>query len=124
MSCVKKNKSSNQQPQGLLEPLPIPKKMWQQISMDLITGLHKTRNGNDSIFVVVDYLSKRAHFIATKIKIDSTGLAKLFMDNIFKHHGLPDTIVSDRDPRFISSFWNNLCCDSYLDITTTNLGLL
>ena len=103
-----KNKSSNQQPQGLLEPLPIPKKKWQQISMDLITGLHRTRNGNDSIFVVVDYLSKRAHFIATKIKIDSVGLAKLFMENIFKHHGLPDTIVSDRDPRFVSSFWSNL----------------
>ena len=68
----------------------------------------KTRNGNDSIFVVVDYLSKRAHFIATKIKIDSAGLAKLFMDNIFKHDRLPDTIVSDRDPRFVSSFYCNL----------------
>ena len=76
--------------------------------MDLVSGLPKTPKGFDSIWVVVDYLSKRAHFIPTTTTVTGKGLANLFIEHIFKLHGLPRVIVSDRDPRFISQFWQEL----------------
>lgn len=122
--CVEcqKSKSTNQQPQGYLQPLPVPKRKWQKISMDFIVHLPVTRNGNDSIWVVVDYLSKRAHFIPTKTKINAQEVAQLFIENVFKLHGLPQVIVSDRDPKFISSFWSSLhsMLGTELAISTAN----
>ena len=93
---------------GYLHPVQIPQSKWSQISMDLISGLPKTQKGYDSIYVIVDYLSKRAHFIPTTTTITGKGLANLFIDNIFKLRGLPRKIISDRDPRFIGEFWSNL----------------
>ncbi|TIB19641.1 hypothetical protein E3P88_04142 [Wallemia ichthyophaga] len=106
--ACQKAKASSQRPQGFLQPLPISEKKWERISMDIVTGLPKSSKANDSIFVVVDYLSKMAHFIPMKIGSGSQVMAQLFMENIFRLHGLPKTIVSDGDPRFISEFWKSL----------------
>jgi transposase InsO family protein len=103
-----KNKASTQSPQGLLEPAPIPKRKWEQVSLDLITGLATTPRHHNAILVVVDCLSKRAHFIATNHKVTGRGIAQLFLDHVFKHHGLPKVIISDRDPRFTGHFWRSL----------------
>ncbi len=106
-SC-QQNKSVNQKPIGLLKPLPIPEKRWQQVTLDLITQLPKTKNGNDAIVVFVDKLTKMVHYAATRTDIDAVQLARLFMDNVVRLHGVPQSIVSDRDPRFTSNFWRSL----------------
>ena len=99
------SKPSNAQPAGLLQPLPIPEFPWQHISMDLITQLPKTKDGWDSIFVVVDRLTKMIHIRPTTTDVKAPSLAQLFIDMIFRYHGLPQAIVSDRDPKFTSNFW-------------------
>ena len=110
VSCLpcQSNKPSQQVPMGLLHPLPIPSKKWEQVTMDLITALPRTKSGNDAIVVWVDKLSKLAHFAATKTMIDAPSLARLTYDQVVRHHGLPISIVSDRDPRFTSNFWRSL----------------
>ena len=75
--------------------------------MDFITSLPKTAAGHDGIFVVVDRLSKRVHLAPVSMTITAPQFALLFADVVFKHHGLPLTIVSDRDPRFTSEFWKS-----------------
>ena len=77
------------------------------ISMDFIEGLPNS-NGKDVILVIVDRFSKYAHFIGLKHSYSASGIAQLFFDNIFKLHGLPNTIISDRDPICFSSFWQKL----------------
>eukprot|EP00253_Pinus_taeda_P030577 PITA_30577 len=76
--------------------------------MDFITGLPKTKKNNDSIFVVVDKLSKAAHFIPVQSTYRAAQIAHIFMQNVFKLHGLPKTIISDRDVKFTSTFWKTL----------------
>jgi hypothetical protein len=76
--------------------------------MDFVTGLPNS-NGFDSIWVVVDRLTKLQHFAPCSTTIDAEGLAELFLSNIFRLHGLPDTILSDRGPQFASRFWKHLC---------------
>jgi hypothetical protein len=77
--------------------------------MDLITDLPETSDGHDAIMVVVDRLTKLAHFLPCKKESSSFDIARLFLQNIFVHHGTPTTIVSDRDPRFTSGFWAEFC---------------
>jgi hypothetical protein len=100
-------KHLNQSPAGLLQPLPIPEGIWMDISMDFIEGLPKS-NGYSVIMVVVDRLTKFAHFVAVKHPYTASTIAQLFMDNIVKLHGLPHSIVSDRDTIFVSAFWKEL----------------
>lgn len=102
-----KNKSDLTVYPGLLQPLPIPDVVWSQISMDFIDGLPKS-HGYEVILVVVDRLSKYGHFLPLKHPYTTQTVAKAFMDNVVKLHGLPDTITSDRDVVFISSFWQEL----------------
>eukprot|EP00253_Pinus_taeda_P008729 PITA_08729 len=101
-------KAEHQHPAGLLQPLPIPEWKWETITMDFITGLPKSKKNNDSIMVVVDKLSKSAHFIPVQSTYRAAQIANIFMQNIFKLHGLPKVIISDRDVKFTSAFWRTL----------------
>uniref|UniRef100_A0A2N9EF72 Integrase catalytic domain-containing protein n=1 Tax=Fagus sylvatica TaxID=28930 RepID=A0A2N9EF72_FAGSY len=101
-------KIEHQRPGGLLQPLPIPEWKWEHISMDFVTGFPRTPSGNDSIWVIVDRLTKSAHFLAIKVGLSLEKLAKLYVNEIVRLHGVPVTIVSDRDRRFVSQFWKKL----------------
>jgi transposase InsO family protein len=76
--------------------------------MDFITDLPLTQAGFNSIWVVVDRLTKRTHFTPTTKNVDAQGVAKLFIDHIWRHHGIPESIVSDRDTKFTSNFWTEV----------------
>eukprot|EP00253_Pinus_taeda_P034845 PITA_34845 len=101
-------KIEHQHPAGLLQPLPIPEWKWEVITMDFITGLPKSKKGNDSIMVVVDKLSKSAHFIPVQSTYRVAQITNIFMQSIFRLHGLPKTIISDRDVKFTSACWKIL----------------
>lgn len=100
-------KTSNQLPGGLLQPLPVPSQIWTDISMDFIEGLPKSGD-KDCIMVVIDRFTKVGHFTALSHPYTATTVAQLFLDTVFKLHGMPQTIVSDRDKLFTSQFWKEL----------------
>ena len=107
-SC-QRNKSSNSRAFGLLEPLEIPGRRWESISMDLITGLPTSaKRKNDAIVVFVDRLSKMVHCVPTTTKVSAKTLAEIFVCQVNRYHGVPRDIVSDRDPRFTSQFWREV----------------
>ncbi len=93
---------------GLMMPHSVPNTRWHTISMDYIVALPDTATGNNAILVVTDKLSKMSHFIPTNINVTSEQTAQLFIDNVFKLHGLPSKIISDRGPQFTSEFWTKL----------------
>jgi hypothetical protein len=102
-------KPSNHKPYGLLQPLDIPEERWRRINVDFITKLPTTTNGNDTIITFIDGLTKRAHWVATTEKtLTAKKFAQLFVEHYFRLHGIPDDIVSDRDARFTSEFWEHL----------------
>jgi hypothetical protein len=101
-------KAERQRPAGLLQPLKIPEWKWEEISMDFIVGLPKTQSGYDSIWVIVDRLSKVAHFIPVKTTYKGSKLAELYISRIVCLHGVPKKIVSDRGTQFTSKFWEKL----------------
>ncbi|KAL8113758.1 hypothetical protein AgCh_020885 [Apium graveolens] len=106
-AICQKNKSEHLQPAGLLQPLQVPLQVWADISMDFIDALPPSF-GKYVLLVVVDRFSKYAHFIPMSHPYSAISVAKMFFDHIFKLHGLPETIVSDRDVIFTSSFWTEL----------------
>lgn len=102
-----KNKAEHTPYPGLLQPLPIPEMAWTHISMDFVEGLPKSQ-GKDVILVVVDRLTKYAHFISLSHPYTAQDIVTLFLDNVFKLHGLPKVILTERDPIFTSQIWQSL----------------
>jgi len=92
---------------GTLQPLPIPPAIWKDISMEFIIGLPKSRN-KLVIMVVVDRLSKYAHFCTLPHPFTTSTVAQIFMDQVLKLHGMPHSIVSNQDPNFTTNFWQEL----------------
>jgi hypothetical protein len=101
-------KIEHQKPSGLHQPLPIPEWKWEDISMDFVNGLPRTPRGNDSVWVIVDHPTKVANFIPVHTTYDGDKLARLYVDNILKLHGVPKSIISDRGAQFVSKFWRSL----------------
>jgi hypothetical protein len=93
---------------GPLQSLPIPTWKWEDISMDFIVGLPRTIKGYDSIWVIVDRLTKIAHFLPVRVKYTVSTYAELYIARILSLHGILKTIVSDRGPQFVSKFWEEL----------------
>jgi hypothetical protein len=100
-------KAEHQRLAGLLQPLKVPEWKWEEISMDFIVGLPRTWDGYDSIWVIVDRLTKVAHFIPMKTTYSGAQLVELYMSRIVCLHGVPKKIVSDRGTQFISRFWKD-----------------
>ena len=98
-------KSVHQMPAGLLQPLELPEEKWADVSMDFIMGLPVSEHGNDGILTVVDRATKMVHLVPVKQTLTAADTARLYWDHVGKLHGIPRSIVSDRDPRFVSKFW-------------------
>uniref|UniRef100_A0A3Q3ALY7 Gypsy retrotransposon integrase-like protein 1 n=1 Tax=Kryptolebias marmoratus TaxID=37003 RepID=A0A3Q3ALY7_KRYMA len=101
-------KSSNQPPAGLLQPLAIPSRPWSHISLDFVTGLPPSQ-GNTVILTIIDRFSKSAHFIPLPKLPTALETAKILTQQVFRLHGIPIDIVSDRGPQFTSQVWQNFC---------------
>ena len=100
-------KSDNRAKAGLLQPLEIPSGKWAHVTTDLVTDLPES-NGFTAIIVFVDKLSKMVHLAGCKKEVTTMEYAQIFVDNVFWLHGLPEVIISDRDPRFTGKFWQSL----------------
>ena len=107
MVC-QKVKAEHQVHSGLLQPIRIPEWKGDRITMDFMVGLPLTGRKHDSVWVVVDRLTKSAHFLPVRIDYSLDKLAKLYIMEIVRLHGIPLSIISDRDPRFTSRFWGKL----------------
>ena len=100
-------KVEHQRPAGKLQSLDIPEWKWEKITMDFVVGLPRTPKGYDSIWVIVDRLTKSAHFLPVKTTYTAAQYARLYLDEIVSLHGVPTSIVSDRGPQFTSKFWQS-----------------
>ncbi|KAG1962189.1 retrotransposable element [Pimephales promelas] len=107
-SVCAQTKSGNSPPAGLLRPLPIPSRPWSHIALDFVTGLPASA-GKTIILTVIDRFSKAAHFIPLAKLPSAKETAQIIVENVFRIHGLPTDIVSDRGPQFTSQFWREFC---------------
>ncbi len=107
-SACATGKTSNRPPDGLLQPLPVPSRPWSHISLDFITALPPSQ-GNTVVLTVVDRFSKAAHFIPLPKLPSAKETALAVVDHVFRLHGLPTDVVSDRGPQFVSKFWQEFC---------------
>ena len=103
-----RTKASNQLPAGLLQPLPTPSHPWEQMTMDLLLNLPTTASGHNGAVVFVDRLTKCIRWAPCNDHVTAEAAAKLYLDNVVRHHGLATVIISDRDPRFMAGFWQEL----------------
>ena len=107
--ACQRNKSAHIKPAGPLKPLPIPDGKWDVVSVDFVVQLPKTKSGYDAICVFVDKLTKMVHLCPTTTDIGAEGTAKLFMQNVWRLHGLPHTLISDRGTQFTSKLFSEVC---------------
>jgi hypothetical protein len=107
MEC-QRVKADHRHPMVLLQPLPIPEKKWEVVSIDFITNFPRTTRQHDSIMVVVDKLTKDPHFLLVKMTHITTNIAEIYMREIARFHGIPKTIVFDRDTQFTSNFCSGM----------------
>jgi hypothetical protein len=119
-------KAEHQRLAGLLHPLKIPEWEWEEIGMDLITGLPRTSKGYDSIWVIVDRLTKVAHFIPVKTTYKVSQLAELYMARIVSLHSVPKKIILDRGSQFTPRFWKGFHenMDAKLNFSSAYLRLM
>ena len=107
------SKAVRHKPYGDLQSLPVPTHRWKDLSIDFVTGLPILTDWKgdsyDSILVIVDRLTKMVHYEPVKVTIDAPGLAEVIIDVVVRHHGLPDSIVTNRGSLFTSKFWSSLC---------------
>ena len=106
MTC-QQNRTQFRKEAGLLRPLSIPTKCWKSVLMDFMIHLSESK-GFDSIMVVVDRVSKIAHFVPMRGTATSQEIGQLYFNKVVKHHGIQKDIISDRDPKFTSCFWRTL----------------
>lgn len=113
-------KAEHQRPSGLLQPLEIPEWKWEHIAMDFVVGLPRTKTNHDAIWEIIDRLTKSAHFIPINERYTVEKLVDIYLKEIVVRHGVPVSIVSDRDPRFNSRFWRNFqdCVGTKLNMST------
>nr|GFA52337.1 putative reverse transcriptase domain-containing protein [Tanacetum cinerariifolium] len=119
LTCSKV-KAEHQKPSGFLQQPKIPEWKWENITMDFINKLPRTRSGHDSIWVIVDRLTKSAHFLAVREDYKTEKLARLYINEIIARHGMPVSIIPDRDSYFTSKFWKSLqkALGTQLDLST------
>uniref|UniRef100_A0A8C1UQM8 Gypsy retrotransposon integrase-like protein 1 n=1 Tax=Cyprinus carpio TaxID=7962 RepID=A0A8C1UQM8_CYPCA len=107
-SVCAQSKSSSSVPVGLLQPLPVPSRPWSHIALDFVSGLPES-SGNTVVLTVVDRFSKAVHFIPLPKLPSARETARAVVDHVFRIHGLPEDVVSDRGPQFVSHFWREFC---------------
>ncbi|GJT73787.1 putative reverse transcriptase domain-containing protein [Tanacetum coccineum] len=119
LTCLRV-KAEHQKPSGLLVQPAIPQWKWENITMDFVTKLPRTQSGNDTIWVIVDRLTKSAHFLPMRETDPMDKLAKLYLKEVVTRHGIPVSIICDRDPRFTSNFWRSFqkAMGTRLDMST------
>ncbi|GKA62191.1 putative reverse transcriptase domain-containing protein [Tanacetum coccineum] len=120
LTCLKV-KAEYQKPSGLLVQPEIPQWKWDNITMDFVTKFPRTQSGNDTIWVIVDRLTKSAHFLPMRETNPMDKLARLYLKEVVTRHGIPVSIICDRDPRFASNFWRSFqtTMGTQLDMSTT-----
>uniref|UniRef100_A0A3Q3GHN4 Gypsy retrotransposon integrase-like protein 1 n=1 Tax=Kryptolebias marmoratus TaxID=37003 RepID=A0A3Q3GHN4_KRYMA len=114
-----RNKASHQPPSGLLQPLPIPKRPWSHISIDFVTGLPPSK-GMTTILTIIDRFSKACHFVPLRKLPTAFQTAQLLIKHVFRLHGIPLEILSDRGPQFISQVWKNFCTALHAKVSLTS----
>ncbi|GJR49806.1 putative reverse transcriptase domain-containing protein [Tanacetum coccineum] len=116
-----KVKVEHQRPSGLLQQPEIPEWKWERIAMDFVTKLPRTNSGHDTIWVIVDRLTEFAHFLPMREDYKMDRLARLYLNEIVARHGVPISIISHRDSRFTSRFWQSMQegLGTCLDMSTT-----
>ena len=97
-------KSDTRAKAGLLQPIPLPTRKWEQVTTDLVTDLPESQ-GHTAIAVFVDRLTKMVHFVPCSKEVIAPEYAKIFVESVFRLHGLPEVLISDRYPHFTSRFW-------------------
>ena len=97
-------KAEHQKSAGLLQPLEVAEWKWEHVTMDFVTYLSRTLQGHDAVWVIVDRLTKSAHFLAVRMTFTLERFCRLYSREIVRLHGVPVSIVSDRDPRFMAHF--------------------
>ncbi|GJZ06897.1 putative reverse transcriptase domain-containing protein [Tanacetum coccineum] len=119
LTCLKV-KAEHQRPSDLLQQPEIPECKWERIAMDFVTKLPRTSSGHDTIWVIMDRLTKSAHFLPMREDCKMDRLARLYQNEIIARHGVPISIISDRESRFTSRFWQSVqeALGTKLDMST------